>query len=344
MFFKSPFLSIAVLLLGLSALASSATVQHQKRRTFTHPGIFHSSADLLRIRTKVNAKEEPWYTAYTEFAANSRSQSTYTINGPKSFVTRDNTIGFVGLYELIQDCRAAYDLALRYSITRDAAYATKSRDILNAYDIQLGASITGVHLVNAAEILRYDWTGWAAADITKFSNMIQNIFAPAVHAKSTSAYPYSGGWGTLSMKAFMAFGVFLNSDSLYNEALTLYDSDACGKLSFMIASTALAREYGGDVADLGKPGRGPLGKLSNRLLLGYEYTAKYNFGNDGMPYDAAVSACGASWSAISTILYAHFAVDKGLAAPYTKQVIQKVVREKLNPVNADADSFLGIDF
>ncbi|RPB17384.1 chondroitin AC/alginate lyase, partial [Morchella conica CCBAS932] len=333
--------------------------------------IFHSFADLLRIRTKVNAQEEPWYTAYTEFAANSRSQSTYTINGPKSFVTRDSTIGFVGLYELISDCRAAYDLALRYSITRDAAYATKSRDILNAWsntltimngsDIQLGASITGTHLVNAAEILRYDWNGWAAADITKFSNMIQNIFAPAAHANPGLQLRRLGN--PIYEGAFMAFGVFLNNESLYNEALTLYDSDACGKLSFMIASTGQYCESGrdqghtqlslGNMAEMSQisenQGEDLWGKLSNRLLLGYEYTAKYNLGNDGMPYDAAVSACGASWSAISTIdrgvwrptyeiLYAHFAVDKGLAAPYTKQVIQKVGREKLNPVNADADS------
>lgn len=165
------------------------------------------------------------------------------------------------------------------------------------------------------------------------------------------------------MKAFMAFGVFLNNESLYNEVLTLYDSDACGKLSFMIASTGQYCESGrdqghtqlslGNMAEMSQisanQGEDLWGKLSNRLLLGYEYTAKYNLGNDGMPYDAAVSACGASWSAISTIdrgvwrptyeiLYAHFAVDKALAAPYTKQVIQKVGREKLNPVNADADS------
>ena len=81
------------------------------------------------------------------------------------------------------------------------------------------------------------------------------------------------------------------------------------------------------------------GLLSNRLMVGYEYTAKYNLGND-VPYDASFQRCranyiGGPFSTISTsgrgnfrpvyeIAYAHYVSTKKLAMPYSEQIVSIV--------------------
>jgi len=50
--------------------------------------------------------------------------------------------------------------------------------LLLGSDAQLAAALSGTQLVNAAEIIRYTYSGWSSADISKFENMILNIFYP----------------------------------------------------------------------------------------------------------------------------------------------------------------------
>lgn len=64
--------------------------------------------------------------------------------------------------------------------------------LLNGTDAQLAASLLGAQLVNAAEIMRYTYSGWAAAEISTFEKMILNIFYPPASqttASSTQEYP-----------------------------------------------------------------------------------------------------------------------------------------------------------
>ena len=65
---------------------------------------------------------------------------------------------------------------------------TANRMLLGS-DRQLGASLSGVNLVNAAEILRYEWDGWSDANITRFENMIATLFVPAASYISTANDP-----------------------------------------------------------------------------------------------------------------------------------------------------------
>ncbi len=45
-------------------------------------------------------------------------------------------------------------------------------------DAQLSAALSGTQLVNAAEIIRYTYSGWSSDNIVKFEKMILNIFYP----------------------------------------------------------------------------------------------------------------------------------------------------------------------
>jgi hypothetical protein len=76
--------------------------------------------------------------------------------------------------------------------------------------------------------------------------------------------------------------------------------------------------------------------LNNRLLLGFEYVARYNLGDDNVPFTTWKDITGryCTWDVISTIsrgkfipvyqmVYRHYAEIKGLPMPYTKNVIEK---------------------
>ena len=76
--------------------------------------------------------------------------------------------------------------------------------------------------------------------------------------------------------------------------------------------------------------------LDNRLLKGYEYTARYNLGYD-VPYVVWKDITGkySDWQSISShsrgsfkpvyeIVYNHYVLRKHLEMPYTKEVLDKI--------------------
>jgi hypothetical protein len=132
------------------------------------------------------------------------------MQGPDAIVTRDvhASVTNVGNGHLAHDSVAALQLALMYSITDNNSYAALATKILEAWadtiiiingisifietevffemkemidlgsDAQLAAALSGTQLVNAAEIIRYTYSGWTSGNISKFENMILNIFYP----------------------------------------------------------------------------------------------------------------------------------------------------------------------
>jgi hypothetical protein len=83
------------------------------------------------------------------------------------------------------------------------------------------------------------------------------------------------------------------------------------------------------------------GLLSNRLMVGYEYTAKYNLG-DSVPYNSSFQRCdtnliGGPFQTISTtgrgkfrpvyeLAYAHYVSTMNLSMPYSSQVVSTLCR------------------
>ncbi len=58
-------------------------------------------------------------------------------------------------------------------------------------DAQLVAALSGTQLINAAEIIRYTYSGWSSINISKFENMILNIFySPASQTTPTPEQRY----------------------------------------------------------------------------------------------------------------------------------------------------------
>jgi hypothetical protein len=66
------------------------------------------------------------------------------------------------------------------------------------------------------------------------------------------------------------------------------------------------------------------GAEQNRLMVGFEYTAKYNLGND-VPCEGTISPKERGrFRPIYEKVYQYYVHRKGLEMPFTKQVIEKI--------------------
>ena len=157
-------------------------------RTFHHPGLLHSEADFDRMRAKVAAGAQPWLDGWNALLVTGRSHLN---NFPRPLATVIRGGSGQNFAQLYIDVARAYQLALRWKVSGDVAYANKALEFLNAWssaltsitgnaDRFLAAGIYGYQFANAAEIMR-TYPGWAAADFTRFQNMMLTVFYPLNH-------------------------------------------------------------------------------------------------------------------------------------------------------------------
>ncbi|KXL44798.1 hypothetical protein M433DRAFT_78139, partial [Acidomyces richmondensis BFW] len=274
--------------------------------------ILQNDEDLSRMKFGVQKQVEPWYTAFLNMSGDPLASAAYQMEGSMAYVTRNNTGPEPGKDELSHDAVASLLNALMSYITEDDAYAAKSVEILSAWaetlellngtDAQLTASLYGPQLVNAAEIIRAYYSDWQDSSISKFKTMILDIIVPLASQTAPTAiqpYPFKANWGLGSEAALVAFGIFLDNRTIYNEGLRLYQTYPCASLNTTINQFGQESESGRDQTHT-QLGLGEMAELcqiaynqgdarfwdllDNRLMLGYEYTAKYNLGFD-VPYD-----------------------------------------------------------
>lgn len=199
---------------------------------FVHPGLWHSHADLERIRDNVDARIEPWYSTYLQFAADSYSLSNYTMQGPKPVLSRGKTSNYT---TFTNDTRAAWQNSLMWFITKDQAHWTRATTILDSWgsnltniigtDRSLLVGLEGALFVNAAEIMRWEggwqeigssWHGGAG-----FSIQLYWLFS------RQSVVIGQANYGMVSIQALLAFAVYLDDVTLYNYAINEYINNPC---------------------------------------------------------------------------------------------------------------------
>lgn len=190
---------------GSSALSGPLRA-HVEGMTIIHSGsMMNSQAQLDFIKAKIDANQEPWKTYYTRLAGSSRSSLSWA---PHASATPALETDFIG------DSYAAYNQALIYYFTGNAAYAENARAIINAWSSTVqswngiknwylapawGASI----MAPAAELLRNTYPGWTAADTANTKAMFDRAFLPILK------FRYAWGNRELSVvNALVAIGVF----------------------------------------------------------------------------------------------------------------------------------------
>lgn len=341
---------------GLALLAGAilAPTDAEGRRSFAHPGLLHTRADLERMRAMVAAGQEPWKGGFAKLRDDPPSDAGWQVRGPFDLVSRGPGPGEnIHNTEFAADANAAYQNALMWCITGDEAHARKAAAILNAWagtlqtitghDKELAASLYGFKYINAAELLRSTYPAWSADDARAFSGMLRNVLYPLI--KDFAAFA-NGNWGSGCIKTALAAGVFLDDRAIFDRGVSFYQhGSGNGSLTHYIINTdGECQESGRDqqhvqlgIAHLAEAseiawnqGVDLYGFAHNRLLQGFEYTAKYNLGED-VPFVPYTDTTGKyHWDRISEqgrgrlrpiyeMVWNHYQVRCGIPAPYTKR-------------------------
>jgi hypothetical protein len=203
-------------------------------RTFTHPGLLHTEADFARMRAKVAAGAQPWLDGWNKLLRTGHSNLDASPR-PLQTVIRGGDGSNFG--QLFIDVARSYQLAVRWKVTGDTAYADKAVEFLNAWsstlttvtgnsDRFLAAGIYGYQFANAAEIMR-TYSGWAAADFARFQNMMLTVFYPMNHEflithNGSEITNFWANWDLCNMACMLAVGVLCDRQDVYDEAASYF--------------------------------------------------------------------------------------------------------------------------
>ena len=271
------------------------------------------------------------------------AQSDYKMAGPYRVVARDGEFRS-SKNGSEQDMKMAYECAL-------AGDKDKALEIIHAYARTLQridghdaplCTIQGYDLVRAMTLLReYKTEAW--------DKMLRTVWL-AVLDKFEADSPYANGnWGAIVNRMRMAVAIYLEDSTLYAAALDyFYHANDNGSLPRYINELGQSQETGRDQAhvQLGLEalaqtcemarGQGDdlWGAFDNRLLKGFEYTAKYNLGYE-VPFSTWTDCTGLynDWTSpgamsrgklwnIYQLPYDHYVGRKGLKMPYTAMALE----------------------
>jgi len=309
------------------------------------------------MRQRVAAGDEPWKSGFKKLKDDRFSRADWRLNGPFETVTR-GVKDIPGNQQMVNDGDAAYQNALMWCITGQTNHAQKAIEILNAWshtlkqmagrEKQLSAGLNGFKFINAAELMRYTYPVWSPADVAQCETMFREALRPAVQDFAAFA---NGNWDAACVKTLLAIGIFCNDAACASRAIGYFRSGTGnGCLThYIINEAGQAQESGRDQqhVQLGigllaetceiawNQGIDLYGAADNRLLKGFEYTARYNLGFE-VPFASWVDTTGKyRHTAISDkrrgqlrpiyeMVWNHYQNRRGIPAPFTRQAADKL--------------------
>jgi hypothetical protein len=310
------------------------------------------------MKRQVAARAQPWEAGFEKLRDDPQSRADYKLRGPFEVVGRGADVANLHNAEMVLDGNAAYQNALMWCVTGDKARAKKAVEILNAWsrtlrkmegrDVQLAAGLDGFKFVSAAELMRWTYPAWRAADVEQCRRMLAGVIYPPIKDFATFA---NGNWDAACIKTMMAIGVFCDDRAIYDRAVEYFKGGSGnGRLThYVIDDAGQCQESGRDQphAQLGlgllaeaceiawHQGDDLYATADNRLLKGFEYTARYNLGED-VPFVPFTDTTG-KYAArrISDrgrgrlrptyeLVWNHYTNRRGIAAPYTKRAADKI--------------------
>jgi len=343
---------------------------------FTHPGLLHSGSDLLRMKEMVAQGKEPWKSAFQKFSEHPCSAASWQPNAV-AHVERSLLKGAgKNIGNLEKDVCAAYQNAIMWAITGNEAHAITAVKIINAWsekfevfdgtDVELGAGLNVFKMASAAELMRATYPKWQQSDIERCKKMFSTVFYPPIQYFALWAH---GNWDLACMKGMMAIAIFNDDHAMFDRAVDFfYKGPGNGSLlHYIINEEGQIQESGRDqphcmlgighlaeMCEMGwNQGMDMYSFTGNRLLKGFEYTAKYNLGEEvtfqpytdisgRFPADHIATNGRGNLRSIFEQVYNHYAFRvKGIPAStyrYTKQAAEKL-RPEGPGFNADNAGF-----
>lgn len=320
-------------------------------KPFAHPGLLQSQSNIDFIRARLAAREEPWTSALQAMLADPYCAPTYRALVIPEIDPHGSSAGY-----LMKDSSAAYGNALLWCITGKREYAEKAIELLNANSYTLRAILPGRKdqskitagftagkFALAAELLAHykqpdgSTANWKPEDIARCKAMLTMIFYPLIENFKPE---FNGNWDAAMVSSMLCIGVFCDDHEKFNRALNYYlRGEGHGSISHYIHRNGQTQESARDQThtQLGlgslaaaceiawKQGIDLYAVAENRLAAGIEYTAKYGLGYEVETVDEIpISAHGRGrYMPIFEVAYQHYAIEKGLPMPYTKQVLEK---------------------
>jgi hypothetical protein len=222
-------MGLALVLTGQSppATAAPAPATVAAPPTFTHPGVLVSRPQLDFVRGRVNAGAQPWLAAYNQMAGSAYGSLSRTPRPRAVVECGPYSNPNLGCTDERQDAIAAYTLALMWYITRDARYATKSIQIMDAWsatirdhtnsNAPLQTAWSASSWAPAAEIIRHTYGNWPNSG--RFGTMLRDVYLPRVINGAATA---NGNWELTMMEATLGIAVFLEDRTAYDRAVAKY--------------------------------------------------------------------------------------------------------------------------
>ncbi|HET7329464.1 alginate lyase family protein [Dyella sp.] len=220
----------AVLFLLSALYAMPAGAQEVKKSGFTRPGILVTREQLIYVRAKIRADQEPWKSAFERTLSDrlaTRAPHPWQTVECGAYSNPNH-----GCNDETDDAKAAYTQALLWVYTRDERYAESTRRILNAwadtlrgghtnFNAPLQASWAAEQFTRAAEILEYTYDGWPQSEKSAVRRMFTEQYLPDVEKMFTEAgyQCYANNWHASGIEAMMNIAIFTNNRNLFNRAV-----------------------------------------------------------------------------------------------------------------------------
>lgn len=347
--------------LCLVLLLFGQPIMAEPSKPFSHPGLLHSKVEIAFIKEKLTSGEEPWKSAWEQLRSAKGASLTYTPKPIADVLRGVRNRPDIGSSDLSSDAAAAYAHALQWSLTGKQAHADKVIEILNAWsgtlksvgdhDAKLLIGMDGVSFCNAAELIRHTNDQWALEDQKRFERMLREVFYPVIKDYHPTA---NGNWDASMIQTMMAMGIFLDDRAMFEQAKTYFLSGkGNGAITKYLNHFGECQESGRDQVHtqmgLGylscacemawKQGVDLYGAAENRLAIGFEYTAKYNLGED-VPFETFRSVEGrykydrisrnsrGRFRPIFERTIHHYCDRMGLEMPYSQKVAKTKRPEK----------------
>jgi hypothetical protein len=341
---------------------------------FVHPGVVHSQASIDFVKSKLVAKEEPWATAWKKLEGSESADPNWKPRPYADVERGPSNNPNIGSSDFSRDGKAAYTLALCWTLTGDVRYVKKAAVIVDAWsatlksignhDARLLVGMSAYHFCIAAELIKHTWDGWPEEKQAKFRSMLTDICYPIIENFYPSA---NGNWDASMLQAMIAMGVFLDDQAMFDRAKDYYlkgegngaignyfkESGQCQETGRDQAHTQMGLEFLSNTCETAWiQGVDLYEALDNRLLKGFEYTAKYNLGQD-VPYEPYKSFEGRyHYKAISSNsrgglrpmyekIFNHYHNRKGLeGVTFTKQAAMKLRNHGRRRSSSELDTLM----
>ena len=307
-------------LAGDRVFMAHLTARDEPAPAFAHPGTIHTAADLQRMRDKIVANAEPWASSFATLG-NSPWAQTWWPAYDIDWIVRGGSAGN-NYTRTQQDAQAIYELALRWHLTGDTAYADHAVHIANVWsgltgvtgdsNAGLAVGICGYLFAIGGELLS-TYPGWPEPEKQAYKDMMMRVFYAGASNflwwhydtfwRTGGNTHYRLNWDTANMACVAAIGVLCDNRAVYEQGLDYFKHGVgTGRVERAVwyihpGGLGQGEEAGRDQPhNLGgwhamallcqtawNQGDDLFGYDNNRVLRAWEYNAKYNLGHD-VPY------------------------------------------------------------